>query len=85
MSDAKLILAAFRPNENVPNAVLVERTGMSLKIVSSWVAQLRAKGYIVRVTQEKEIPVIHRLAVVQVESIPVQPRRLIASVWDLAL
>jgi hypothetical protein len=84
MSDAKIVLAAFRPNENLPNAVLVERTGMSLKIVSSWVAQLRAKGYIVRVTQEKEIPVIHRLAVIQ-EPTPQPQRIMIRSVWDLAL
>lgn len=95
MSIAKLILAAFDHGKPMSNQQLCERTGVHLKIVSSWVAQFRGKGYIVRVSPERETPVVHMrvFAIAPVhgnaeqdtdrmvrEAVKSQPR----CVWDLA-
>lgn len=53
MSTARLILAAFRPDEHTTTQQICERTGVHIRIVSSWVAQFREKGYIVRIPRDK--------------------------------
>lgn len=60
MSVGKIILAAFKAGESLTNAEISRRTGFSVRIVSSWVAQHRAKGFLDKVSGAN-IPVVHRL------------------------
>lgn len=95
MSVGKAILAVFKDGETLTNAEICARTGFSLRIVSSWVAQHRTKGFLDKVSGST-IPVVHRLTghihvrvnraalsdsdnIVK-EARDTQPR----SVWDLA-
>lgn len=93
MSGSRKILSAYGQGECLTNAQLCERTGMRLKDVAAWVAQLRKKGHLLRCTAEKEVPVAHSRTYTRQErakrlSAHAVVKRAIASqprcVWDLA-